>query len=139
MHTDGRFSPATEEAARERYEMFGSTAQTVVREVATAMGFDKDEYDERVTSAVVERARNALFAAELEVAVGQREEFDDWRADHPDYECHVVGNENVPRVAWHAAPFAERAVAATFATEERAAVETLRRQAFGRLYRDLFE
>lgn len=139
MHTDGRFSPATEQAARERYEMFGPTAQTVVREVATAMDFEKDEYDERVTSAVVERARNALFASALEISVGEREEFDDWRADHPDYEYHVIGNENVPRVAWHAVPFSEQAVAATFANEERAAVETLRRQAFGRLYRDLFE
>ena len=139
MHTDGRFAPTTEAAARERYETLGSTAQTVVREVATAMEFDKTEYDERVTSAVVERARNALFAAVLEVSVGECEEFDDWRAAHPEYECHVIGNENVPRVVWHAAPFAEQAVAATFANEERAAVETLRRQAFGRLYRDLFE
>jgi hypothetical protein len=139
MHTDGRFSPTTEEAARERYEALGSMAQTVVREVATAMEFDKDEYDERVTSGVVERARNALFASSLEVSVGRREEFDDWRADHADYELHVIGNENVPRVVWHAAPFAETAVAATFANEERAAVETLRRQAFGRLYRELFE
>jgi IMP cyclohydrolase len=139
MHTDGRFSPATEQAARERYEMFGPTAQTVVREVATAMDFEKDEYDERVTSAVVERARNALFAAALEIHVGRGEEFDDWRADHSEYEIHVIGNENVPRVVWHAPAFAETAVAATFANEERAAVETLRRQAFGRLYRDLLE
>ena len=58
--------------------------------------------------------------------------------DHPDYEVTVAGRENVDRVAWHAAPFADRAVAATFAEEERAAVETLRRQAFGRLYRDRF-
>ncbi|GAA0461728.1 DUF5809 family protein [Halococcus dombrowskii] len=139
MHTVGRFAPSTEEAARERYESLGPTAQTVVREVATAMEFDKPEYDERVTSTVVERARNALFASELEVSVGHREAFDDWQAEHPEYEIHVIGNENVPRVAWHAAPFAEQAVAATFANEERAAVETLRRQAFGRLYRDLVE
>ncbi|WP_435077352.1 DUF5809 family protein [Halococcus sp. AFM35] len=139
MHTDGRFSPTTEAAARERYAALGPTAQTVVREVATAMDFDKDEYDERVTSAVVERARNALFASSLEVSVGEREEFDDWRADHSEDDVHVIGNENVPRVVWHAPAFAETAVAATFADEERAAVETLRRQAFGRLYRELFE
>ncbi len=139
MHTDGRFSPTTEAAARERYEALGPTAQTVVREVATAMDFDKDEYDERVTSAVVERARNALFASSLEVSVGEREAFDDWRTAHSEYDVHVIGNENVPRVVWHAPAFAETAVAATFADEERAAVETLRRQAFGRLYRELFE
>ena len=139
MHTVGRFAPSTEEAARERYEALGPTAQTVVREVATAMEFDKPEYDERVTSTVVERARNALFASELEVSVGQREAFDDWRAEHSEYEIHVIGNENVPRIAWHTVPFSEQAVAATFVSEERAAVETLRRQAFGRLYRDLLE
>lgn len=139
MHTVGRFAPSTEEAARERYEALGPTAQTVVREVATAMEFDKPEYDERVTSTVVERARNALFASGLEVSVGQREAFDDWQTEHSEYGIHVIGNENVPRIAWHAAPFSEQAVAATFANEERAAVETLRRQAFGRLYRDLVE
>lgn len=137
MHTDGRFSPETTEAARERYEELGSTAQTVVREVATAMGFDKEEYDERVTSVIIERARNALFAAELEVHVGTRAEFEEWRDSHST-DVHVIGSENVDRVAWHAVPFAETAVAATFAHEERAAVETLRRQAFGRIYRDLF-
>ena len=138
MHTEGRFSPETVTAAEERFDALGPTAQTVVREVATAMEFDKAEYDERVTSEVIERARNALFAASLAVQVGSREEFDAWCEDHPDYEVTVAGNENVDRVAWHAAPFADRAVAATFAEEERAAVETLRRQAFGRLYRDRF-
>lgn len=138
MHTDGRFSPATAEAARERYEALGPTAQTVVREVATAMEFEKDEYDERVTSDVVERARNALFASLLEVRVGTREEFEAWQAEHPTDETHVVGNENVDRIVWHVVPFADTAIAATFAHEERAAIETLRRQAFGRIYRDLF-
>jgi hypothetical protein len=138
MHTEGSFLPATEDAARERYETLGPTAQTVVREAATAMEFEKEEYDERVTSEVVERARNALFASLLCVHVGMDDEFDDWQADHPNYETHVIGNENVDRIVWHAAPFAETAVAATFAHEERAAVETLRRQAFGRIYRELF-
>lgn len=137
MHTEGTFTPATETAARERYEMLGPTAQTVVREVATAMGFEKREYDERVTSDVVERARNALFASLLTVHVGSREAFEEWRADNAEYEVHVVGNENVPRVVWHAAPAVETAVAATFAHEERAAIETLRRQAFGRIYREM--
>ena len=138
MHTEGTFVPRTESEARERYEALGPTAQTVVREVATAMGFEKVEYDERVTSEVVERARNALFASLLEVRVGTREEFDEWCDSHTKYETHVVGNENVPHVVWHAAPFAETVVAATFAHEERAAIGTLRRQAFGRLYRERF-
>ncbi|MFC6939459.1 DUF5809 family protein [Salinirubellus sp. GCM10025818] len=135
MHTEGTFSPETLEAARERYESLGPTAQVVVREVARAMGFDREEYRDRVTEEVVLTARDALFAGTLAVSVGTREEFEAWREEY-DGEVHVVGNENVGRVAWHAAPFAGEAVAATFQDEERAAVGTLRRQAFGRLYRD---
>lgn len=137
MHTEGSFSPDTAETARERYETLGPTAQTVVREVAVAMEFEKEEYDERVTSEVVERARNALFASLLEVHVGTREEFENWHEEHSVYETHVIGNENVERIVWHAAPFTETVVAATFADAERAAIGTLRRQAFGRIYREI--
>jgi hypothetical protein len=135
MHTEGFLTPETAAAARERYETAGPAAQTVVREVATAMDFDREEYDERVTSAVVETARDAIFASQLEVRVGAREDFEDWQAANPDYETEVIGSENVDRVAWHAAPFAETAVAATFGDREAAAVGTLRRQAFGSVYR----
>jgi hypothetical protein len=135
MHTEGTFAPETVEAARERYESLGPTAQVVVREVARAMGFDREEYRDRVTEDVVLTARDALFAGTLAVTVGTREEFEDWREGY-DGEVHVAGSENVDRAAWHAAPFAGRAVAATFQSEESAAVGTLRRQAFGRLYRD---
>ena len=135
MHTEGTFSPETLEVTRERYESLGPTAQVVVREVARAMGFDREEYRDRVTEDVVLTARDALFAGTLAVSVGTREEFEAWREDY-DGEIHIVGNENVDRVAWHAAPFAGAAVAATFQNEEGAAVGTLRRQAFGRLYRD---
>jgi len=136
METEGRFAPATADAARERYESLGSTAQVVVTEVATAMAMDADEYDERVTSDIVETARDALFAEALEVHVGSREEYEAWLNDHPDYEVRELGSENVDRVAWHVAPAVEQVVAATFQNERRAAVGTLRRQAFGRLYRD---
>lgn len=143
MHTRGTVSPETEAEARERYERLGPVARTVVRETAKAMGFDRDEYDERVTTEVVEQARDALFASLLEVSVGTREEFDAWAEDHGrEYDREgegavtVVGSENVDHVAWHAPPFAD-AVAATFQHEEDAAVETLRRQAFGRIYREL--
>ena len=135
MHTEGTFAPETVEAARERYESLGPTAQVVVREVARAMGFDREEYRDRVTEDVVLTARDALFAGLLEITVGTREEFEAWREGY-DGEVHVAGNENVDRVAWHAPPFADRAVAATFQNEAAAAVGTLRRQAFGRLYRD---
>ncbi|MFC7018808.1 MULTISPECIES: DUF5809 family protein [Haloarcula] len=133
METEGQFSPTTAEAARERYEALGPTAQVVVKEVAKAMGLDADEYRKRITGEVVETARDVLFAESLAVTVGTRAEFEDWRAD-ADLEVTVVGAENVDNVAWHAAPFAGEAVAATYQGERRAAVGTLRRQAFGRIY-----
>jgi len=115
MRTEGTLAPASLAEAREQYEAVGSTAQTVVREVAKAMSFDREEYDERVTADVVETARQAIFAERLAV--------------------HVAGSDDVDRVAWHAAPFAETAVAATFQNEPAAAVATTRRMAFNRLYR----
>ncbi|WP_265109132.1 DUF5809 family protein [Halosolutus halophilus] len=135
MHTVGTFSFESAAEARDRYESIGPAAQTVVREVATAMEFDREEYDERVTGAVVETARDALFASLLEVQVGSREEYRDWREVY-DGAVTEVGHENVERVVWHAGPEGE-AVAATFQDEEAAAIATLRRQAFGRLYREL--
>lgn len=136
MHTTGTFAPETAEEAREAYESVGPAAQTVVRETARAMEFDREEYRERVTSDVVETARDALFASLLAVRVGTREEFDAWVADRPEYDVHRAGSDDVERVVWHAAPFAKAVVAATFQDEEDAAVGTLRRMAFGRVYRE---
>lgn len=133
------FAPETERDAREAYESVGPAAQTVVREVTRAMEFDRDEYGRRVTGEVVETARDALFASLLRVFVGDREAFDAWRADHPDYEVVETGSEHVDGVVWHPAPFTDTAVAATFHDEREAAIATLRRQAFGRLYRERFE
>lgn len=137
MHTEGFFAPASADEARERYDAIGPTAQTTVREVAKAMDFDKTEYDDRVTGAVVETAREAIFASLLEVQVGTREEFDDWCDDHDEYEIEEIGSENVERVVWHGVPFAETVVAATFQEREAAAIGTLRRQAFGSVYREI--
>ncbi|QGA84159.1 DUF5809 family protein [Halomicrobium sp. LC1Hm] len=136
MHTEGTFLPETAREARERYEALGSTAQVVVKAVAKSMAFDSEEYDERVTSDVVETAREAMFGEALEVRVGTREAFDEWR-ESADHEVEVVGADNVDAVAWHAPPFAEQAVAATFQEEEAAAVATLRRQAVARIYQDV--
>jgi hypothetical protein len=136
MDVEGSLSPETEAEAREVYEDVGPTAQVVVKEVAKAMGFDREEYGERVTPAVVETARDVLFAVELEVRVGSREEFELWREEF-DGEVVERGSEHVEWVAWHVAPFAEQAVAATFQDERDAAVGTLRRQAYGELYEDI--
>ncbi|WP_247003044.1 DUF5809 family protein [Halosolutus gelatinilyticus] len=135
MHTAGTFTFESTEDAREQYETVGPAAQTVVREVAKAMAFDREEYGERVTGDVVETARDALFASLLEVRVGSREEYEEWR-DAYDGDVTEVGHESVDRVVWHAGPEGD-AVAATFQREEDAAIATLRRQAFGRIYRDL--
>jgi hypothetical protein len=136
METEGQFSPTTVAAARDRYESLGSTAQVVVKEVAKAMGLDAEEYRERVTGEVVETARDVLFAESLSVTVGTREEFDEWRADR-DGDVEMIGSENVDNVVWHAPAFAETAVAATYQSERDAAVGTLRRQAFGRIYSEV--
>lgn len=135
MHTTGRLSPTDPKAAQAAYDELGSTAQVVVREVAKALEFDREEYDERVTSETVETARDALFASLLEVQVGTREEYDEW-AEGFDGPISVAGSDTVEHVVWHA--FEGEAVAATFQDEEDAAVSTLRRQAFGRLYRPVF-
>ncbi|MFD1632584.1 DUF5809 family protein [Haloplanus ruber] len=135
METEGVFDPETLDAAREAYESVGPAAQTAVRETATAMEFDREEYTDRVTSEVVETARDAIFASLLVVRVADRDAFEAWRAD-ADVDVTVLGSPDVSRVVWHVAPFADAAVAATFEAERDAAVATLRRQAFGRLYRD---
>ena len=136
MDTEGQFSPTTAAEARDRYEALGSTAQVVVKEVAKAMGLDAETYRERVTGEVVETARDVLFAESLTVTVGSREEFEAWQSG-TDHEVEVVGADNVDNVVWHAPAFADRAVAATFQSERPAAVGTLRRQAFGRIYREV--
>ncbi|WP_066412733.1 DUF5809 family protein [Halorubrum aethiopicum] len=140
METRGVFAPATREEARERYEEIGPAAQVIVRETAKAMEFDADEYADRVTSAVVETARDATFAELLVVHLAGREEFDAWLADaefDPD-DVVELGSEHVDRVAWHPVPFAGVVVATTFQDGPDAAASTLRRNAFGRVYRDVF-
>ncbi|SEH58461.1 hypothetical protein SAMN05192561_10960 [Halopenitus malekzadehii] len=139
METRGLIAPETIAAARDHYEEAGPAAQVVVRETAKSMSFDAAEYDERVTGEVVETARDALFASLLEVHVADRDAFDEWLADTDRYaseDVELLGSEHVDRIVWHAAPFAESVVAATFHEEEAAAIGTLRRNAFGRIYRD---
>ncbi len=139
MDTEGTLSPATPAEARTEYESLIPTAKVVTREAAKAMSFDSSEYADRVTADVIASVRDALFASLLEVHVGDRQAFDSWREDHPEYEPVVTGSENAERIVWHAPAFADRVVAATFNDEREAAVGTLRRQAFGQLYREHLE
>ncbi len=59
MHVEGLLAPDSAEAAREEYDALVPASRTVVREVAKAMSFDREEYDERVTSDVVATAQHA--------------------------------------------------------------------------------
>ncbi|WP_435145472.1 DUF5809 family protein [Halobaculum sp. P14] len=136
METEGTLAPESPEAARDEYDALVPTAKVAVRETAKAMEFDRDEYSERVTGDVVETVRDALFASLLRVHVGSREEFDDWLDDHPSYDADVIGSGNVGRVVWHPVPFADVVVAATWENEREAALGTLRRHAFGDVYRE---
>ena len=136
METQGTLTPETEADLHDAHEEFYRTAKIVVRETAKAMEFDGDEYAERVTDDVVETAQDALFASSLAVHVGDRETYESWRDDHPEYEAVEVGHPEVDNVAWHPVPVASAVVAATYQDEPEAAVDALRRQAFGRFYRD---
>lgn len=138
METEGVFSPESVEDARRRYDALDQVAREVVREVARAMSFGADEYDDRVTDEVIETGRDALFASLLEVQVGSYGEFETWRSQ-TNKEVFEIGSENVDNAVWHAPSFADTAVVATYQNEREAAVSTLRRQAFGRLYRDVLD
>jgi hypothetical protein len=134
MEDHGLLRPETPDEAREAYRALARTATTVVRESARAMDFDREEMGERVTDSVYATAHEALFASLLSVTDGSREEFESWREGF-DGEVTVMGGENVERVVWHA--FSREAIAATYQNEPEAARGTLRRMAFGRLYRDV--
>ena len=138
METDGVYAPETVDAAQAVYDSLGSTAQIVVKETAKAMELGPDEYDERVTGEVIETARDALFASLLEVSHGDREAFEAWCDDNPDYSVELLGSDDVDAVVWHPVPFAETVVAATYQNEPAAAAATVRRRAFGEQYRPAF-
>lgn len=151
MHTEGQLAPDSAAEARRSYAELAGAARTVTRETAKAMGFDREEYADRVTDDVRGAARDALFASLLEVQVGDRDEFEAWREEF-DGDIRVMGSNDVENVAWHVVPFGADgpptraaddenatavAVAATFQDEPAAAAATLRRTVFGRIYRDV--
>lgn len=132
METSGLFAPTDEAGVRHRYDAVGAAATVAAAEVAQALGVDRDRVDDDVRLV----AHEAIFASLLSVMVGTRAEYEDWLADR-DRTTIELGSEHVSGVAWHDAPFAEAVIAATYESEPQAAVATLRRQAFARLYREV--
>ncbi|QLC33526.1 hypothetical protein EFA46_004700 [Halarchaeum sp. CBA1220] len=137
MDERGFLAPETPEAAADQYRELGPAAQTVTRETAKAMEFDREEYRERVTSDVVETARDALFASLLEVSVGTYAEFESFCEDNPDLDVYENGSTEVENAVWHVVPFEDAVVAATYQNEPEAAMGTLRRIAHGKFYSDV--
>lgn len=133
METRGLFTPSSPEDATRYATVLGPVAQVVVKEAAKAMGFSKDEYEHRITPDVITTARDALFASLLEVSLGSRSEFDTVQ-ETTDHEIIKVGSEHVDNVAWHTAPINTTIIAATYQDKPDAAVTTLQRQAYGRIY-----
>lgn len=133
METRGLFTPSSPEEAREYASLLGPVAQIVVKETAKAMEFSTDEYEDRITTAVITTARDALFASLLDVSLGTRTEFENAR-DSSAYEVIELGSEHVDNVVWHTAPVEKTIIAATYQNEPDAAVATLQRQAYGRIY-----
>ncbi|MGM0371106.1 MAG: DUF5809 family protein [Halobacteriota archaeon] len=137
METRGQFAPETERAAREQYAALTVPAKTVTKEIAEAGTTDRETYRELTTEDVYETAQQALFASLLAVQVGSTEEYEDWLAAHEDLEVVFAGTETVPRRAWHPVWPRAAVVAVSFQNKPEAAVASLRRQAFGRFYREL--
>lgn len=133
METRGIFTPSNPEDVDEYASLLGPAAQVVVKEAAKAMDFSKDEYEDRITTEVVTTARDALFASLLDVSLGSRSEFQQTRND-TDYEVIELGSEHVDNVVWHTAPVKNTIIAATYQDKPDAAVATLQRQAYGRIY-----
>lgn len=139
MDTAGFVAPVTAAEATAIYDELGPIAQEIVRDLAIAFEFDGDEYDERMSADVVTTARNALFGSLLVVTTASRGRFDAWMDSPPydEYAIEIEGSEHVDHVAWHEASMVDRVVAATYQDEKRAAISTLRRIAWGRIYHDV--
>ena len=62
LDTIGELAPTSTTTVYERFDSPGSHAQTVAREIETAMGIDREDYNDGITSEVVEAARATLVA-----------------------------------------------------------------------------
>ena len=136
MHTRGLFAPASTAAVRDQYEAATAAADVVVSELVRALPVAEAAEDRPDDATLQLTATEAIFASLLEVHVGTDEEFEEYVAE-TDREVETLGSEHVSGVAWHDAPAADHVIAATYENEPDAAVDTLRRQAFATLYREV--
>lgn len=131
----GCFTPESESELVSRFESLETTAKVLVRQLRTAFDRNQDYVDDHLDQADVDTIKEIVFGSHLEIHAGTRQEFDQWFTGRS-LELIEIGSSEVDHIAWHHSPFVETVLAATFENEPEAAVETLRRQAIGRLYRE---
>lgn len=141
METMGYVLPETAAEAREIHATLRPTAGELVREIAVAIGLDGEAYRSQVTEDVRRTAQDALFGSLLVVHTADRDTFDGWCDEPPyaAYDVHLEGSEHVASVAWHPAPATQTIAATTYQDAAEAAMATLRRIAWGRIYRPLLD
>ena len=138
METVGFLTFETDTAVRTSHEQYRPIARELVREVSLSLGLAGDAYRDAVTDEVIQTAHDAYFASLFQVMIGDSAAFVEWKERNaPNYDVTLEGSEHVDRRAWHPAPFANSVAAVTFNEQADAAVSTVRRQAYGRLYRDI--
>lgn len=139
METAGYVLPETETEARDIFEELEPAAEEVVGAIVRRLDIDPADRADIVTEDVYRTGHEALFGSLLVVTMGTMEEFEEWqsRAPYTDYDVDLEGSEHVDHVVWHATPVTETVIAATYQDERAAAVATLRRIAWGRVYRPM--
>lgn len=138
METVGYVLPETEDEVREIFDELEPAAHEVVGAIARRL---PDGWDQGtgIPEDIYRTGHEALFGSLLVVTTGSMKDFGSWNTDGPyaDYAVNIEGSEHVDHIAWHAAPATEEIIAATYQHERSAAVATLRRIAWGRVYRPI--
>ena len=139
METFGYVLPETESEAQAVFEELEPASREIVGAVTRRLDVEADTLDMLVTEEVYQTAHEAMFGSLLVVTTGSESAFESWRTQPP-YDAFTVtmeGSDNVDNVAWHTAPVADTVIGATYQDEREAAVATLRRIVWGKIYRPL--
>ena len=139
METVGYLAPETPEAVEEAYADCEPIARELTREIVLATGIDSASYHDMMTTEVIEAAQAVYFSSVLRIHTGSREEFSEWIASSPYTEeaVHREGSPNVDQIAWHVSRATDQIVAATYHQQREAALSSLRRIVWGRLYAEM--